>query len=372
LKKIIYLILVIFALLTISSLIFTSCTPKLGKAPSEKKQEMYSNSPQFNDGKFHNKSKTKTAPHWGKMFGIFWDMTFNRNQTTPEKKFLVSEFSRLAWDSIPEDQLAVAWLGHSAILIKIEGKTILTDPVFSERLSPVSFMGPKHFDYSKRLNVADLPNIDAMIISHDHYDHLDYDVIREIDSRTKHFYVPLGVESHLEYWGIDSSKISKADWWDEFKFSDEIKLAFVPSQHFSGRGLTDRMCTLWGSWVIVGKNEKLFFSGDSGYHKDFKTIGEKYGPFDLAFMECGAYNKEWADVHMFPEESFQAALDTKSKLVMPIHWGKYDLAMHDWRDPVQRIKKAAEGKTTQVITPEINIIFMPKKEKPQKEWWKVF
>jgi len=370
LKKFFLSIILLLLILLLSIFIFTSCSSSFGNPPTEEKQKEYEKSPNFHDGTFHNIKKVNPPPSFFKMMGILWDMMLNDNITIPEKTFQVMPFNISTWDSIPTNQFAMSWLGHSTIIMKVNGKNIITDPVFSERVSPVSFSGPKHFSYSHRLNLNDLPTIDVVLISHDHYDHLDEEVIKQLSKTKTKFYVPLGVESHLQFWGVDTNNIVCSDWWQDFNYNDQIQFAFVPSQHFSGRGLTDRMCTLWGSWIIKTKENNIFFSGDSGYHKEFKTIGEKYGPFDITFIECGAYNKEWKDIHMFPEQSYQAALDLNSSVVMPIHWGKYNLAMHNWYEPVEKIKTASIGKSSQLITPEINMIFLPKTQQPQTNWWK--
>ncbi|MGB1004826.1 MAG: MBL fold metallo-hydrolase, partial [Salibacteraceae bacterium] len=199
----------------------------------------------------------------------------------------------------------------------------------------------------------------------------DYGSIQKLKSKTNMFFVPLGVGAHFMEWGINESQITEMNWWETNRL-DNMEFSFTPSRHFSGRGLTDRNTTLWGSWVIKGKNENLFFSGDGGYGPHFKKIGEKFGPFDLALIECGQYNEKWSQIHMMPEQSAQAGLDLKAMFIMPIHWGAFTLAMHSWTDPVIRIKVKAEELGIPIITPkiggqiEIKALDNPKY---QKEWW---
>ena len=211
--------------------------------------------------------------------------------------------------------------------------------------------------------------IDAMLISHDHYDHLDHGSIEALNTRTKEFYVPLGVGAHLRAWGIEEDRIHELDWWEEIDHED-LHFAFAPSRHFSGRGITDRFSTLWGSWVIQGSQDNIYFSGDSGYGPHFAEIGAKYGPFDFAMMECGQYNEKWAEIHMMPEETAQAAVDVGAKVMMPIHWGSFVLAMHSWTDPVERVIKKADELHMPILVPMIGEVITMDSIQPSKEpWW---
>ncbi|MEC2463260.1 MBL fold metallo-hydrolase, partial [Bacillus cereus] len=235
---------------------------------------------------------------------------------------------------------SVTWFGHSASLLKIEGKKLLLDPMFGDASSPFPLFNSKRYSGTFSLERDDLQEIDAIIISHNHYDHLNYKSIMQLKDRAKHFYVPTGVAQYLIKWGVSPSKISEHNWWDEITF-DNIKLVCAPARHFSGRSMTDRDCSLWCSWLILGQKTKIFFSGDSGYAPHFKEIGDKYGPFDLTLMECGQYDPRWSAIHMLPEETVQAHIDVQGELLLPIHWGAFTLALHEWSDPIERGTKEA-------------------------------
>ncbi len=213
------------------------------------------------------------------------------------------------------------------------------------------------------------PRLDAVLISHDHYDHLDYGSVQKLKEKVKDFYVPLGVGAHLRRWGVAESAIHELNWWEEVNHAG-LTIVFTPSRHFSGRGITDRNTTLWGSWIIQGESKNLYFSGDGGYGPHFQKIGERYGPFDLAMMECGQYDERWAQIHMMPEESAQAAVDVRAKQMMPIHWGAFRLALHSWTDPIERVTEKAVQLQMPVTTPKIGETFVVGSPNlPRAKWW---
>ncbi|HFJ9426307.1 MBL fold metallo-hydrolase [Bacillus cereus] len=265
---------------------------------------------------------------------------------------------------------SVTWFGHSASLLKIEGKKLLLDPMFGDASSPFPLFNSKRYSGTFSLERDDLQEIDAIIISHNHYDHLNYKSIMQLKDRAKHFYVPTGVAQYLIKWGVSPSKISEHNWWDEITF-DNIKLVCAPARHFSGRGMTDRDRSLWCSWLILGQETKIFFSGDSGYAPHFKEIGDKYGPFDLTLMECGQYDPRWSAIHMLPEETVQAHIDVKGELLLPIHWGAFTLALHEWSDPIERVTKEANRLGVKITTPQIGeSITLKSTNYPSSAWWK--
>ena len=258
-------------------------------------------------------------------------------------------------------------LGHSTILVKLEEDYVLIDPVFSKRASPVQWAGPARF-HPVPIGLESLPEITAVVISHDHYDHLDKHAIRDLANKVELFLVPLGVGNHLRQWGIDDELIVELDWWEELEWG-LLKFAATPAQHFSGRTLGDRNKTLWASWVIQGAGTNLFFSGDSGYFGGFAEIGERYGPFDITMIENGAYNKAWPTVHMHPEESLQAHLDLKGKAMLPIHNSTFDLSTHAWFEPLERVHALAPEYGIDLVTPIIGDavpILNPPETTP---WW---
>ncbi|MED3126649.1 MBL fold metallo-hydrolase [Bacillus wiedmannii] len=273
-------------------------------------------------------------------------------------------------DKNNESLESVTWFGHSASLLKIEGKTLLLDPMFGDASSPFPLFNSKRYSGIFSLEREDLREIDAIIISHNHYDHLNYKSIMQLKDRVKHFYVPTEVAQYLIKWGVSPSKISEHNWWDEITF-DNIKLVCAPARHFSGRSMTDRDCSLWCSWLILGQETKVFFSGDSGYAPHFKEIGDKYGPFDLTLMECGQYDPRWSAIHMLPEETVQAHIDVKGELLLPIHWGAFTLSLHEWSDPIERVTKEAKRLGVNIATPQIGeSITLKSTDYPSSAWWR--
>ncbi|WP_117235354.1 MBL fold metallo-hydrolase [Vibrio maerlii] len=271
-------------------------------------------------------------------------------------------------EQLTEEQEDVIYrLGHSSIAMKIDGQLILTDPVFSDRASPVQWAGPKRF-HQTPISLDDLPNIDVVMISHDHYDHLDKATVKQLADRVGVFLAPLKVGQIMINWGIPKEKVVELEWWQSYTVNN-VEYVLTPTQHFSGRGLTDRDGTLWGSWVINGQTNKVFFSGDSGYFSGFKEIGDKYGPFDFTMIETGAYNTLWADIHMFPEQSVQAHIDLQGKVMMPIHNSTFDLAMHDWNEPMQQAMELSEQRGVTMVSPEIGQRLEINNPLPLQTWW---
>jgi len=262
----------------------------------------------------------------------------------------------------------LVWLGHSGSLIRLDGKTLLLDPMLSNASSPFQFVGPKRFS-KPPITAEELPRIDAVLISHDHYDHLDYATIKRLRRKTTKFFVPLGVGAHLRAWGAAKTQVVELDWWQEATF-EGLTLACTPARHFSGRNLHDRFKTLWCSWVMISPDTKLFFSGDTGYGPHFKQIGNKYGPFDLTLLECGQYDKRWPNIHMQPEQTFAAYQDLRGKRLMPLHWGAFSLALHGWTDSIERVQKVARPHRAEVMTPKIGqIVSIRSASYPKSAWW---
>jgi L-ascorbate metabolism protein UlaG (beta-lactamase superfamily) len=265
-----------------------------------------------------------------------------------------------------ETKLKVIWLGHSSLLINIDNKIILIDPVLTKSASPFEFMVQRF--QKPPLELDQLPSIDYIIITHDHYDHLDMESVKFFKDKEVTFITPLGVESHLESWGISSHKIITKNWWESFDING-LKITCTPAQHFSGRDGLNVSKTLWASWVIQSKDTSIYLSGDSGYSNHFKEIGDKLGPFDLAFLENGQYNKNWKSVHMFPSETVTASIDLKAKSIYPIHWGMFELALHKWDEPIIELFKFAKEKNVNLITPKLGEVYDLENQYLSKQWW---
>ncbi|MEM6643232.1 MAG: MBL fold metallo-hydrolase [Bacteroidota bacterium] len=357
--------------ITIAVVTFFYTAPQIGASPSGERLARMKNASNYEYPIFINTIETKMEMPKGTLWKVLKHYLFeNKKEKNPRVPIHVREFDNKHFENIADDSTAFVWFGHSSILIRTDGVTLLTDPVLvGKRASMFAFMGPKRFDYRHYPKIEDLPKIDAVLLSHDHYDHLDYPTIKGLKEKVDRFLVPLGVGAHLEKWGITPEQITELNWWDEVDLNS-LKLALTPSRHFSGRGLRDRFHTLWGSWVIMSSSTKLYFSGDSGYFPGFKEIGEKYGPFDLTFMECGAYNEGWSEIHMFPEETAQAHQDVNGKLLLPIHWGKFDLSLHPWQESVERLAKKADEIDIQLFTPEIGQTVSIADRKKLSSWWK--
>lgn len=352
--------------LLLSGVLMTSCATYPNS--SEHTLNRIQSSTQFSEGKFRNKQETQVF-EWGKTWAIVKDYFFNKSdKAVPETMPAIQQLSNDAFNLDNSETLNFARLGHSTLLIQLSGKYFLTDPVFSERVSPVQWMGPKRF-HPVPMDIESIAEIEAVIISHNHYDHLDEASIKQLKNKVNHFVVPLGIGDKLIAWGVDESKITQLDWWENIKLND-VELVSTPAQHFSGRGITDSDKTLWSSWVIRNQQHSLYFSGDTGYFPGFKDIGEKYGPFDYAFMECGAYNELWRDIHMMPEDSLQAFKDVKGKVMVPIHNGTFDLSTHAWFDPMEKITQLAAESNTRILIPQIGQIINNKQPITTSSWWR--
>lgn len=337
---------------------------KLGKRPAGERLKRIQASPNYKNGSFQNLSVTPVMAEDTSFWKTLRDFMHKPADTTPSKPLPTLKPDLL---HLPDGDPVIVWFGHSSYYIKINGKSILVDPVFGKNASPVPFM-ISAFKGTGNFSVADFPAIDMVILTHDHYDHMDYPTILQLKDKAKHFYTSLGVGAHLEYWGIDTNKITEFDWWESAAVDENMQLTAAPGRHFSGRGIK-RGQTLWSSFILKTPDYNLFIGGDSGYDTHFKTIGDKFGPFDLAILECGQYNKSWPNIHMMPEETVQAAIDLKAKILLPVHWGKFSLALHPWKEPVTRVIQKAGAENVRLITPMIGETVVLGKDYPDKEWW---
>ena len=332
----------------------------------EGSQPSLEQSPQWAKGKFHNPAVEPDQGFW-KTMGIMWDFAFHKPAgTTPDSPIEVRALTRDQLLAAPDRTLFR--LGHSTVLLKLRGRFWLTDPVFSERASPFSFMGPKRF-HAPPIALDELPEIEAVILSHDHYDHLDHDTVLALAPKVRHFVTPLGVGQRLIDWGVPAAKVQQFDWWQGTSIAG-VQLTATPAQHFSGRSLSDRNSTLWASWVLIDDDLRVFFSGDTGYFAGFKEIGAKYGPFDVALLETGAYDKRWPDVHMQPEDTVRAFADLGGKWLLPVHNGTFDLGLHRWQEPFERIAALAAEKQVALTTPGMGEPLDLRQPHAGHAWWK--
>jgi len=339
---------------------------QFGTQPSPSDIEKYARSPQWNGTKFENMESTKIDVSFFSLPAILCKQFSNRENREPPQPLPVIAFDRDDFYATGEEFKAI-WFGHSAILMRIANATIFIDPMLGPNAAPISPLPAKRFSENTLEILDGIPELDIVMLSHDHYDHLDYASIQKLKNKTKYFFVALGVGRHLEKWGIDKDIIAEFDWWDARIFNN-IRITFTPTRHFSGRGLTDHSKSLWGGWVFTTSHENIWFSGDGGYGKHFEEIGRRLGPFDFAFAECGQYSEFWPQIHMFPEESVQAVIDAGAKKVMPVHCAGFALSQHSWTDPLERFVSAAESKGFNYVLPRIGEPIRIDFDDRQK-WW---
>ncbi|SAK48718.1 hydrolase [Caballeronia temeraria] len=338
----------------------------LGLAAAKRGRALSSASPQHDGERFRN-VKPRPAEGLGKTLRIMWNILLNKpRNTVPTQTPIVDTLTRAQLAAAPDRSLFR--LGHSTLLFKLCGEYWLTDPVFGERASPFKRVGPKRF-HAPPVALDDLPPLRGVILSHDHYDHLDRDTVLALAASTEVFLTPLGVGDRLIEWGIDASKVRQLDWWQSAQIGD-LAFTATPAQHFSGRSLFDNNSTLWASWVIVDDDMRVFFSGDTGYFDGFRTIGERLGPFDVTLIETGAYDAQWPYVHMQPEETVQAHIDVRGRWLVPIHNGTFDLAMHAWQEPFERVTGVALARGVAVATPRMGERLDLEAPHRGERWWR--
>jgi len=338
----------------------------LGKNPSGQLKKNVEQSVNYVDGQFNNLAKTVMLAedtNFVKLMGEFF-----KARKDKEREPSVSIPSiKTNLNQLNADETSITWFGHSSYHILLNGKHILVDPVFSNNASPLPFM-VKAFEGSNIYTPDDFENIDVLILTHDHYDHLDYYTLLKLKQKVKTVYCSLGVASHLIYWGFNKSIIHEMDWWDSKKIDDDITITATPARHFSGRTFK-RAQTLWSSFVLQTSKQTLFLGGDSGYGEHFKEIGKAFNKFDIAILECGQYNEKWPMIHMMPEETVQAHLDLNAQVLMPVHWGKFALAYHPWQEPIERLTKKAKELNVSYTTPLIGEQIKLGLHYPNNEWW---
>jgi L-ascorbate metabolism protein UlaG (beta-lactamase superfamily) len=316
-----------------------------GGRPTGARADRMRRSPQFRDGAFRNTVPSSTVPT-GPTTKLLRDLFLGGQTRRPTRPVpLVTP------PPGPAAGLRAIWYGHSSALVEIEGARILFDPVWSERCSPSRLVGPRRL-HPVPVPLAELPPVDAVVISHDHYDHLDMDTVRAlVDLQAAPFVVPLGVGAHLERWGVPEHRIVELDWDESTTLPAGVTLTATAARHFSGRSLSARDGTLWASWIVAGPTRRAFYTGDSGYFPGYAAIGEAHGPFDLTLMQIGAYGEGWPDIHMTPEEGVAAHLDLRGDLMIPLHWATFTLAFHDWAEPADRAWREAKARGVRLAVP---------------------
>lgn len=334
-----------------------------GKNPSGSRLQRIEQSPNYRNGQFQNVEQTAVMADVS-FVKILKEYFSKPSSVQPLGELPTTKVNLMTLD---DAKPVIVWLGHSSYYFSFKGFRMLVDPVLSGNASPFSGIG-KAFKGSDVYSVEDFPQLDVLLITHDHYDHLDYKTVLKLIPRVKRFVTALGVGSHLEYWGIESKKITELDWWEIVNINSEIKLSAAPSRHFSGR-LFKRAKTLWASFVLEIYDQKIYLGGDSGYGKHFKMIGEKYSGFDLAILDSGQYGKGWPLIHMIPEETVQAGRDLNASVVLPVHWSKFVLSVHPWNEPIKRFVQAAEQAEFKTVTPMIGQPLWYQESAAVPAWW---
>jgi L-ascorbate metabolism protein UlaG (beta-lactamase superfamily) len=325
-------------------------------------------SPRFFEGRFRNTVRTETIRPRDVVETLRLQLLGNEPRH-PARPIPIVNLSAADFVAPPPSGLRLTWMGHASALVEIDGRRFLTDPVWSERVSPSTAIGPRRF-FPPPIALEQLPELDAVLVSHDHYDHLDMATVRALTRRGAFFVVPLGVGAHLETWGVSAQRIRELDWGDAIEFGS-VGVAATPARHFSGRGITGRDRTLWCSWTIVGPRHRVFYSGDSGYFDEFRRIGAKHGPFDAALMSVGAYSPTWPDVHMDPEELVRAHAELGGGVLVPVHWATFNLAFHAWNAPAARAAAEAARREVRIVLPRPGQFLEPSTlPTAPDDWWR--
>lgn len=341
---------------------------KFGKAPSGERLERIKKSPHYQKGKFDNLEETPQLSEDTSMPEIMFRFLFGKkDQLKPSKKF---HFTKTDLKNLSPDEDVYVWMGHSSYFIQVDGIKILVDPVFSGYASPFSFT-TRAFEGSDLYSAEDMPVIDFLVITHDHWDHLDYETVTQLKSKVKKVVTGLGTGEHLEFWGYQSNKITELHWGESSKFDSGVNIYCETAKHFSGRGLK-RNQAIWASFVLETTNQRIYLGGDSGYGQHFKKIGEKFGSFDLAILENGQYNKDWRYIHFMPGENLQAMTDLKAKRLIPVHNSKFALATHAWNEPLDKMVELNRN-NQRVILPQIGEkINWQDDQKVYGKWWEKY
>ncbi len=339
---------IVILIITGAAILFINGTP-FGSLPSLSDLKKLQRLSYFRGGQIQNLTPTPSLTEGAGFFNVLKEFLFDKSKRNTPPAPLPSQKTDLL--QLDRNKNILVWFGHSSYFMQIDGKRILVDPVFSGNASPLRFT-TKSFTGSDIYNVSDMPDIDYLFITHDHWDHLDYPTILQLKNKVKKIITGLGVAAHMLFWGFDKNNIEEMEWGDQINPEEGFSVNAVTARHFSGRGLR-RNRSLWTSFILTTRDKKIFIGGDSGYGSHFAEIGKRFGPFDLAILEDGQYNKNWKYIHMMPEETVQAAIDLGAKKLLPVHWAKFSLSLHAWDEPIIRIKKEADLKNVYLLHPMI-------------------
>ncbi len=346
------------------ALSWLSARENIGALPEGERLARMQTSTHWRDGRFRNALARYDGPisesiaRW--LFG-------GSPHASPDAPLVVQRRMRGEFDTLPASGLRVTWLGHSTTLIEIDGQRVLTDPMWGERASPLSWIGPSRF-FQPPLALGDLPHIDAVVISHDHYDHLDMGTVQALSAKGTRFIVPLGIGARLAGWNVPAAQITELDWWQEAKVG-ALTITATPSRHFSGRWVHDADRTLWAGWSIASSLHRVYYSGDTALLDDMEAVGARLGPFDVAMIEIGEYDALWSDVHLGPEQAVRASRLVRAAVMLPVHWATFDLALHGWTEPIERTLVAAAKEGVHVATPMPGESLEPSRGVPDRRWW---
>nr|WP_228530668.1 MULTISPECIES: MBL fold metallo-hydrolase [Myxococcaceae] len=347
--------------LTLVAVAASACTA-MGKGASGERLARMQHSPHWRDGHFEN-----PEPLVNDVWGSLTTMLQASRDVSLSGPVPVVQGTRERFDTPPLTGLRVTWLGHSSTLVELDGYRILTDPVWSERASPLSWVGPRRW-FAPPIPLAELPHVDVVVISHDHYDHLDYPTLEAMKDWDTTFVVPLGVGAHLAAWGVPEAHIVELDWWERTRVRG-LEIVATPARHASGRTGLDKDRTLWAGYALVGPQHRAFYSGDTGLFPAMRDIGERLGPFDLTLIEVGQYNRAWPDWHIGPEQAVQAHQQLRGRVLLPVHWGLFALAAHGWTEPIERVLAAAHRSGQRVLVPRPGQSVEPAAPPPFERWW---
>ena len=359
---------IILFIVVVGSGLFLRFWPPFGGAISGERLERVQASPNYRDGEFVN-VLLHPPLEFGDVWGYFKEQFLGDQLRVPHSAIPVSALAPALLNAQPAWELRAIWFGHSSVYMELDGLRFFIDPVFSDYASPINGVGPKR-SHPPPIGLTDLPRIDVVLISHDHYDHLDMHTIQYLASEGTRFLVPLGVGAHLDEWDVPKTQITELDWWESTEIGG-VTVICTPAQHYSSRGLFDYKATFWSSWAVIGSRHRVFYSGDSGFSDHFRSIGEQYGPFDLSIFKIGQYGPgaSWVYSHMDPEQAIEAHISVKARRMLPVSWATFNLAFHDWDEPIRRAIQAADEDNVELVTPRVGDIVVAGQPFDSFSWW---